>query len=938
MFHGGFSIVYTSEKWDDRCNMRSMKGSLHSGVGMEGVLGMLETLHLTKIYKAKGGAPVRALDDVTIQFSTRGMVFLLGKSGSGKSTLLNVCGGLDAPTSGTIVVKGRSSESFSQSDFDSYRNTFVGFIFQEYNVLDEFTVEDNIALALELQGRPKDPQVIADVLAQVDLTGYEKRKPNTLSGGQKQRVAIARALVKSPEIIMADEPTGALDSETGTQVFDTLKRLSQDKLVIVVSHDRDFAETYADRIIELKDGKVISDEAWTDDTRGMSDVENGRFIQSKLPVRHAARIGLSGLKTKPIRLVITVLLCTIGFIFFGLLSTMTFYDTEASFKATLRASRFDWLKMGKEYQVRMDRYYKGEFLEQQIRKGMTPLTEEELEAFREEFGEEAFGVLPGGHWIAVASGSVQYWKAQMGDVAYLPEGHPIRETIKGRYPKNDDEICISSYLAETLYECRIIDPDSGEIVNLSSPEDLIGREIEHPDGKSLIVGIFDSGELPEKYEPLKNPKEENMLLSQEFEDELQDGLHQVMFVTESYMKAYNGDGPSYDPKYDNICKNEVVVAGRLNARQEFILPQYGNGGFDAISGHITEQEIIPLTEEVHMPGKGEAVISREGFYDLIMRAYEKEKADSAEKQAMYDLALALSEGGRYQEEELVPFTEEEEAEYFKQLVEGFRKDGRQITIGMQLHPYGGMDMVCGEVQEYAVIGLWDEDMPEQNTIYGILISDEEYDRMVEYQIANIDSYMGEETNYKKPMDAIYHNVYIPYDHSEEQTDAIWDFHSREYGADDSKLAVSSQWVWKLDGVDAIVNRMYRLFLTAGIVLMVFAALLLSNFISVSISGKKKEIGILRALGARGVDVFKIFFAESLMLTLFCLILAIIGSVIGCAVINAQMIESVGAALFILGPMSYVVMLAVALLTTVLATTLPVWNAARKKPVDSIRAL
>ena len=135
----------------------------------------------------------------------------------------------------------------------------MGFIFQEYNILDEFTVGANIGLALELQGKRADDGEINRILHEVDLDGYGSRRPNELSGGQKQRVAIARALVKNPEIIMADEPTGALDSNTGKQVFDTLKRLSCDKLVIIVSHDRDFSEKYADRIIELADGHVISD-------------------------------------------------------------------------------------------------------------------------------------------------------------------------------------------------------------------------------------------------------------------------------------------------------------------------------------------------------------------------------------------------------------------------------------------------------------------------------------------------------------------------------------------------------------------------------------------------------------------------------------------------------------------------------------------------------
>ena len=220
---------------------------------------MLEIRNLTKIYRSKTGEEVRALDNVSVTFPSQGMVFILGKSGSGKSTLLNIMGGLDSYDSGEFVIKGKSSQDFGGSDFDAYRNTFIGFIFQEYNVLDDFTVGANIGLALELQGKKATDEAVNGILAQVDLLNYAKRKPNELSGGQKQRVAIARALVKEPEIIMADEPTGALDSNTGKQIFDTLKELSKTKLVLVVSHDRDFAERYADRIIELADGRIIED-------------------------------------------------------------------------------------------------------------------------------------------------------------------------------------------------------------------------------------------------------------------------------------------------------------------------------------------------------------------------------------------------------------------------------------------------------------------------------------------------------------------------------------------------------------------------------------------------------------------------------------------------------------------------------------------------------
>lgn len=220
---------------------------------------MIEVKNISKTYRPKKGVPVKALDDVSLKFDDTGMVFILGKSGSGKSTLLNVLGGLDSYDSGEFVIQGKSSNEFSQSDLDSYRNTLIGFIFQEYNILNDFSVGANIALAMQLQGKKATDEALNNILDQVDLTGYANRKPNELSGGQKQRVAIARALIKEPRIIMADEPTGALDSNTGKQVFDTLKKLSKDKLVIVVSHDREFAEFYGDRVIELADGKIISD-------------------------------------------------------------------------------------------------------------------------------------------------------------------------------------------------------------------------------------------------------------------------------------------------------------------------------------------------------------------------------------------------------------------------------------------------------------------------------------------------------------------------------------------------------------------------------------------------------------------------------------------------------------------------------------------------------
>ncbi len=224
---------------------------------------MLEAINLKKTYKVKGGEPVEALKGVNLSFADTGMVFILGKSGSGKSTLLHILGGLDRMDEGEIVLDGKSSEKYTEKDWDEYRNRNIGFIFQEYNLLAEFSVKDNISIALQLQGEKVTDEKIAEVLKRVELDGIEKRRPTQLSGGQRQRVAIARALIKNSKIIFADEPTGALDEATGNSILQLLKELSKDKLVIVVSHDREFAEKYGDRIIEIADGQIVRD---TDNT------------------------------------------------------------------------------------------------------------------------------------------------------------------------------------------------------------------------------------------------------------------------------------------------------------------------------------------------------------------------------------------------------------------------------------------------------------------------------------------------------------------------------------------------------------------------------------------------------------------------------------------------------------------------------------------------
>ena len=225
---------------------------------------MLEIRDMTKVYSS-GELRVEALRGINLQFGESEFAAILGPSGCGKTTLLNLIGGLDQYTAGDLLVRGRSTKEYTDRDWDAYRNHSVGFVFQSYNLIPHQSVLANVELALTLSGvgREERRRRAIEALEKVGLGDQLKKKPNQMSGGQMQRVSIARALVNNPDILLADEPTGALDSETSVQVMEILREISREKLVIMVTHNPELANRYATRIIRLLDGRVISDTANT---------------------------------------------------------------------------------------------------------------------------------------------------------------------------------------------------------------------------------------------------------------------------------------------------------------------------------------------------------------------------------------------------------------------------------------------------------------------------------------------------------------------------------------------------------------------------------------------------------------------------------------------------------------------------------------------------
>ena len=277
---------------------------------------MLQLKNIIKKYKT-GGNDVEVLKSVNISFRESEFVSILGASGSGKTTLLNIIGGLDKYSSGDMLLLGRSTKEFKDRDWDSYRNGTIGFVFQSYNLISHLSVLENVKLALSISGESNKENYAKakKVLEDVGLGDHINKKPNQLSGGQMQRVAIARALVTEPKIILADEPTGALDSKTSVQIMELIKEISKEKLVIMVTHNPELAKTYSDRIVRLRDGEIIEDT-----NPFVEETSNSDYSLKKTAMAFSSAIKSSfkNLLTKKFRTLMTIIASSIGIISIGL--------------------------------------------------------------------------------------------------------------------------------------------------------------------------------------------------------------------------------------------------------------------------------------------------------------------------------------------------------------------------------------------------------------------------------------------------------------------------------------------------------------------------------------------------------------------------------------------------------------------------------------------
>lgn len=321
---------------------------------------MLQLKNITKEYKA-GTTKVEALRGVDLEFRDSEFVSILGPSGCGKTTMLNLLGGLDRYTSGDIVINGKSTKDFTDRDWDTYRNRRIGFVFQSYNLIPHQTVLSNVELALTLSGvsRAERRRRAAEVLEKVGLGDQLHKRPNQMSGGQMQRVAIARALINNPDILMADEPTGALDSETSVQIMEILKEIAKDRLIIMVTHNGELAERYSTRIIRLLDGRVTGDSnpyiSGTGLPLPLKKKEKGKKTKTSMSFPTALSLSLNNLLTKKTRTFMTSFAGSIGIIGIALILALSSgfqgyinriqEDTLSTYPLTIEESTTDLTSM-----------------------------------------------------------------------------------------------------------------------------------------------------------------------------------------------------------------------------------------------------------------------------------------------------------------------------------------------------------------------------------------------------------------------------------------------------------------------------------------------------------------------------------------------------------------------------------------------------------------
>ena len=880
-------------------------------------------LTLSNIHKeyASGELRVEALKGVSLSFRKNEFVAVLGPSGCGKTTLLNIIGGLDRYTQGDLIIKGRSTREYKDADWDSYRNHSVGFVFQSYNLIPHQTVLSNVELALTLGGVPAKERRrrAVQALERVGLGDQLNKKPNEMSGGQMQRVAIARALVNDPEILLADEPTGALDSETSVQIMDVLKEIATDRLVIMVTHNPELAAQYATRTIRLLDGRV------TDDTMpfdGQDDMAQppARTGATSMHFGTALHLSLNNLMTKKGRTFMVALAGSIGIIGIALILSLSNgvneyiksveEDTLAQYPLTIESETMNQSALltammsassGKDIPHEEGRVYSSNVMGDLMSAMVSEVNANDLPSFK--------AYLDGSQEIADLTSSIAY---EYGSTLRIYNRNAVGGVQQVQPSTVIDTMTNSSMMSNANALASMSSMSSlsqiTSMYNMNVFFELAGPSVHRSGSYELLAG-----HMPQKYDEL--------LLVVGEDDDISDttlytlGLRDQSEVQQLFMTLLTGSTVQTETisySYDDLLNLTftLVLPGNLYQEQ-------GDGIYADISGdEAAMSQALDHGVTLHIAG-----IARSSSNSMIS---------------------SMMAGGVGYTHELVEYVVSANNETPAVKAQRAHPD-TDIFTGINFS--GGVDMEPSmEMLDAYLNSLPQEQQTAVRAMIGMM-SEERILSMMRAEMAKQKTDATYESNLAKlnatNLDTPTQIKIYPIDFESKQriVDLIEQYNAQMQAAGHEEGVIRyTDYVGSLmSSVTTIVDTISYVLIAFVSISLVVSSIMIGIITYISVLERTKEIGILRAMGASKGDVSRVFTAETLIIGLVAGFLGVLVTWLLTFPINALIhhLTQINAAAILPGGAA-AILVAISMLLTILAGAIPSRMAAKKDPVVALR--
>ena len=865
---------------------------------------MLQLKNITKNYLS-GENEVKALKGIDLEFRESEFVSILGPSGCGKTTLLNIIGGLDKYTTGDLVINGKTTKEFKDKDWDTYRNHSVGFVFQTYNLIPHQTVLSNVELALTISGVGKEERRkrAKEALEQVGLGDQLNKKPNQMSGGQMQRVAIARALVNDPDILLADEPTGALDSSTSVQIMEILKEISKDRLIIMVTHNPELAEKYSSRIIKLLDGKVTDDSnPYKADKKELEQAKNKKEKSGKASMKFgtAVRLSLNNLMTKKGRTFLTSFAGSIGIIGIALIMSLSHgmqsyidrveEDTLSSYPITIQEATIDMTSMmetmmgeTEDTEHEEGKIYSRKIVNEILETISTKIQTNNLEAFKQflESGESD---------IKNYTNSIQY--------GYNLDLNIYREDAEGNIQQVNPSIVFNELGFGDMIQAQQENPMMSTGTMMTETD--VWTEL--LDNQELLESQYDvlAGKWPEKYNEVVLIVDENNEISDYTLYSL--GIKDINELSESMDKIMNGEEVKTSEEVESYSYEDL-----LNYKFKVLLntdyyKKSGNVWQDMSENQEYMKEVVKNAEEIKIVG--------------IVKPNGETVASSAAGLVGYNKDLKEYVINKINEAEIVKVQKENpEINIFTGLE--FPKD---------THETFDYSNLSNEQRAYMAT-LSEAELAELMKAYSEN-AQATYDKnLTKLGVVDLD----------KPSTI---NIYPKdFDSKDMITSIITDYNNKqsEEGKEENVINYTDVVGIMMKSVSTIINVIsYVLIAFVGISLVV-SSIMIGIITYISVLERTKEIGILRSIGASKKDVSRVFNAETL-------IVGLVAGLIGIGVtllLNIPINIIIKAVVGISGisKLPYVggtILVVISVLLTMFAGLIPSRFAAKRDPVEALR--